>query len=94
MKKRKTSKKMSKKKSNTKKPKSPSALQGQDLIENQEKSVLLDLVIKRIDGVDDVYLLDAIELGGLLVGPDKFIEIPTRKTPGIRFVTLRYHDEQ
>ena len=84
-------KKKAKKTSSRKKSISPlpAALKNQP-----EKSVLLDLAVKRSDGVEDVYLLDAVEVGGLLVGPENFIEVPTRLTPGVRFITLRYHDGQ
>lgn len=60
----------------------------------KRKSLLLDLVVKRSSGVDDVYLLDVVDLGGIGILPGKFIEIPTTKTPGIRFITLRKHDGQ
>ena len=91
MTKRKTSTKK-KTKSSKKKTKSPAIVQAGN---QQVESVLIDLVVKRSSGVDDVYLLDAVdlgELGGTVFVPGKFIEIPTTKTPGIRFITLRRHN--
>ena len=58
----------------------------------KEKSVLLDLVVKRSSGVEDVYLLDRVELNVLLIDSENFVEISTPLTPGVRFIILRNHD--
>lgn len=64
------------------------------MAENQEeKSVLLDLVVKRSDGIDDVYHIDYLDIFRMVDirdDPVEFIEISTKQTPGIRFVILRY----
>jgi hypothetical protein len=61
------------------------------LPEPVKSGILLDLVIARNTGEHDIYLVDAIDLSNL-VGPADFIEIPTKRTPGIRFITIRYHN--
>lgn len=58
---------------------------------SEKSGVLLDLVLARNTGEHDIYLVDAIDLSNLLCGPDDFIEIPTKRTPGVRFVTIRFH---
>jgi len=44
----------------------------------------------RSSGGNDVYLVDGLDLLCLIDGKIPFIEIPAMKTPGVRFVTLRY----
>ncbi|MBE3145454.1 MAG: hypothetical protein IMZ61_16255 [Planctomycetes bacterium] len=38
----------------------------------------------------DVYVVDGLDLLGLIGGKIPFIEVPAMKTPGIRFITLTY----
>ena len=65
-----------------------------ELEAERRKSVLLDLVVKKSTGVDEIILIDSIDLDMFAKNPDAFIEVPTRNIPGIRFIILRNHNGQ
>lgn len=54
------------------------------------KGKLLKLDAKDSSGAVHSYMIDGVDLLNLLNGSIPFIEIQTRETPGLRFVTLRY----
>lgn len=56
------------------------------------KSHLLKLALLRSgeNKITDSYMVDGTDLLNLIDGRIPFIEVPTRNTPGVRFVTLRY----
>ena len=56
------------------------------------KSHLLKLALLRSgeSKIPDSYMVDGTDLLNLIDGKIPFIEVPTRNTPGVRFVTLRY----
>ncbi|MBE3087686.1 MAG: hypothetical protein IMZ71_00995 [Chloroflexi bacterium] len=63
-------------------------------LEAERKGRFLNLEVMRSSGdgqiFKDEYVVDGFDLLQLLDGAIPFIEIPTQKTPGIRFITLTY----
>ena len=95
-KKKKTSKKKtSKKKSPSQSPaENPAESPAESPADEKQKSVLLDLVVKKSTGDDEIILLDSVDLDMFAKNPKAYIEVPTRNIPGIRFIILRNHNGQ
>ena len=51
---------------------------------------MLRLEARDSNGNSHVYVVDGVDLLQLVNNQIPFIEVPTRETPGLRFITLRY----